>query len=98
MTADSAHKDMDGIFVGMVKTGLDHEAEQHHTNNAWHLYAGNVSLWGNGKGNADEQGNLKVGDRVGVLVDLDGGEGGDGGSVRFFVNGSEYGPGFKITK
>ena len=37
----------------------------------------------------------KVGDRVGVFVDLDGGEGGDGGSVRFFVNGSEYGPGFK---
>ena len=32
---------------------------------------------------------------MGVLVDLDGGEGGDGGSVRFFVNGSEYGPGFK---
>ena len=30
-----------------------------------------------------------------MLVDLDGGEGGDGGSVRFFVNGSEYGPGFK---
>ena len=32
---------------------------------------------------------------MGVLVDLDGGEGGDGGSVRFFVNGSEYGAGFK---
>jgi len=32
---------------------------------------------------------------VGVFVDLDGGEGGDGGSVRFFVNGSEYGPGYK---
>ena len=32
---------------------------------------------------------------MGVLVDLDGGEGGDGGSVRFFVNGSEYGPGYK---
>ena len=28
-------------------------------------------------------------------MDLDGGEGGDGGSVRFFVNGSEYGSGFK---
>ena len=32
-------------------------------------------------------------DKVGVLVDLDGGEGGDGGSVRFFV--TEYGSGFK---
>ena len=28
-------------------------------------------------------------------MDLDGGEGGEGGSVRFFVNGSEYGSGFK---
>jgi hypothetical protein len=27
-------------------------------------------------------------------VDLDGGEGGDGGSVRFFVNSCEYGPEF----
>merc|ERR1711865_217320 len=52
-------------------------------------------LYGNGKYSADAQGQLKVGDRVGVFVDLDGGEGGDGGSVRFFVNGSEYGPGFK---
>jgi len=50
---------------------------------------------GNGKYSADAQGQLKVGDRVGVFVDLDGGEGGDGGSVRFFVNGSEYGPGYK---
>ena len=50
---------------------------------------------GNGKRSDDKQGKLKVGGRVGVLVDLDGGEGGDGGSVRFFVNGSEYGPGFK---
>ena len=65
------------------------------TNNAWYLYAGNGSLRGNGKSYDDKQGKLKIGDRVGVLVDLDGGEGGDGGSVRFFVNGSEYGPGFK---
>jgi len=50
---------------------------------------------GNGKRHDDKQGKLKVGDRVGVLVDLDGGEGGDGGSIRFFVNGSEYGSGFK---
>ena len=35
---------------------------------------------------------------MGVLVDLDGGEGGDGGSVRFFVNGSEYGSGFRIQE
>merc|ERR1711865_1295477 len=88
-------------MVGIVKTGLDHETHQHnssmttHTNNAWYLYAHDGGLVGNGKNWSDQQGKLKVGDRVGVLVDLDGGEGGDGGSVRFFVNGSEYGPGFK---
>ena len=54
-----------------------------------------TSLWGNDKRGDDVQDGLKVGDRVGVLVDLDGGEGSNGGSVRFFVNGSEYGPGFK---
>ena len=32
---------------------------------------------------------------MGVFVDLDVGEGGDGGSIRFFVNGSEFGPGHK---
>ena len=86
---------MGRIMVGIVKTGLDHETKHYHGNNAWYLNASNGSLWGNGRGGDDEQGRLKVGDRVGVLVDLDGGEGGDGGSVRFFVNGSEYGPGFK---
>ena len=78
-----------------MKTGLDHETHHYHTNNAWYLAPFYGGLWGNGKYDDDEQGKLKVGGRVGVLVDLDGGEGGDGGSVRFFVNGSEYGPGFK---
>ena len=59
---------------------------------SWYLAAEVGSLMGNGKNHDDKQGGLKIGDRVGVLVDLDGGE---GGSVRFFVNGSEYGSGFK---
>ena len=83
-------------MVGMVKTGLDHETMHCDSNNAWFLDAFDGRRCGNGKSYGDDvQGKLKVGDRVGVLVDLDGGEGGDGGSVRFFVNGSEYGPGFK---
>ena len=86
---------MSGIMVGIVKPGLDHDTEHSHTNNAWYLYARNGGLFGNGKYGVDKQGQLKLGDRVGVFVDLDGGEGGDGGSVRFFVNGSEYGPGHK---
>ena len=65
--------------------------------NAWYLDASDGILWGNGKQDDEQQGQLKIGDsgRVGVLVDLDGGEGGEGGSVRFFVNGSEYGAGHK---
>ena len=93
--ADGANSDMCGILVGMVKTGLDHETSHRFTNDAWYFSPYNGGLYGNGKVRDDGQGKLKVGDRVGVLVDLDGGEGGDGGSVRFFVNGSEYGPGFK---
>ena len=94
LTADRENEDME-IMVGIVNTGLDHDTDHYSSNNAWYLRAGSGSLFGNGKSGDDEQGELKVGDKVGVLVDLDGGEGGDGGSVRFFVNGSEYGSGFK---
>ena len=98
LTADAANRKMQ-LYVGIVKTGLDHDKHQQSSdNNAWFLGASYGSLYGNGtngKEDYDAQGKLNVGDRVGVLVDLDGGEGGDGGSVRFFVNGSEYGPGYK---
>ena len=90
LTADAGNGNM------QFYAGLDHDEHQDSsTNNAWYLRADNGGLYGNGKCNDDAQGRLKVGDRVGVLVDLDGGEGGEGGSVRFFVNGSEYGPGYK---
>ena len=78
-----------------MKTGLDHETMHCESNNAWFLAPYDGSLCGNGKNDDDKQSKLKVGGRAAVLVDLDGGEGGDGGSVRFFVNGSEYGPGHK---
>ena len=94
LTADNENKGM-MLFVGIVKAGLDHDTHHCSSNNAWYLDAYKGGLCGNGKSFADGQGQLKVGDRVGVLVDMDGGEGGDGGSVRFFVNGSEYGSGFK---
>ena len=98
LTADAANRKMQ-LYVGIVKTGLDHDKHQQSSDNkAWFLGASYGSLYGNGtngKEDYDAQGKLNVGDRVGVLVDLDGGEGGDGGSVRFFVNGSEYGPGYK---
>jgi hypothetical protein len=54
----------------------------------WSIYPYNGSLDGNGKFNADEAGAYKQGDRVGVLLDL------DNGSLRFFKNGVEHGPGY----
>ena len=50
-----------------------------------------VSLWGNGKTFSDKQGSgsIKVGDRVGVLIDTEG-----EGRVLFFKNGEQFGPGF----
>jgi hypothetical protein len=46
------------------------------------------SLWGNGKQHDDEAGQYKQGGRVGVLLDL------GNGSLRFFKNGVEHGPGY----
>jgi hypothetical protein len=46
------------------------------------------SLLGNGKQDDDEAGGYEQGDRVGVLLDL-----GDG-SLRFFKNGAQNGPGY----
>ena len=95
LTADDPEDQDMQFMVGIVKTGLDHGTNHCSSTNAWYLDACFGGLYGNGKDSADAQGELNVGDRVGMLVDLDGGEGGEGGSVRFFVNGSEYGPGFK---
>jgi hypothetical protein len=43
----------------------------------------------------DHQGMLNVGDRVGVLVDLEEKDGRQGGSIQFFVNGVKFGSGFE---
>jgi len=99
LTADEDDEDMEMmIFVGVVQNGaaLDHAVHGGVDKTPhWYLCANDGSLCGKGKSFEDKQGQLDVGDRVGVLVNLDNGAGGDGGSVRFFVNGAEYGPGFK---
>jgi hypothetical protein len=46
------------------------------------------ALWGNGNGGDDTAGEYKQGDRVGVLLGL------DSGSLCFFKNGVEHGPGY----
>jgi hypothetical protein len=52
------------------------------------MAAGYGTLWGNGKHQDDAAGGFEQGDRVGVLLDL-----GDG-SLRFFKNGVQNGPGY----
>jgi hypothetical protein len=49
---------------------------------------GTGALYGNGKQHDDEAGKYKQGDHVGVLLDL------GNGSLRFFKNGVEHGPGY----
>jgi hypothetical protein len=54
----------------------------------WFIYANVGSLWGNGKYHSNKAPGYKQGDRVGVLLDL------DNGSLRFFKNGVQHGPGY----
>ena len=54
----------------------------------WFMAAEYGALWGNGKVKDDGAGGFEQGDRVGVLLDL-----GDG-SLRFFRNGAQHGPGY----
>ena len=52
------------------------------------MHAGFGSLYGNGKEHDDPAGGFNQGDRMGILLDL------DDGSLRFFKNGVEHGPGY----
>ena len=79
------------IMIGAVRAGLDvmmTEGEYHNTNDAYHIYVANGGLFGNGKGQTDQQGRFAVGDRIGVLLDL------GAGWMRFYRNGKRCGPGY----
>jgi len=54
----------------------------------WFIEAEDGTLFGNGKDGVDSAGGFEQGDRVGVLLDL------DDGSLRFFMNGVQNGPGY----
>jgi hypothetical protein len=75
-------------LLGAVRPGLDHDKMHIRTNDACLIDAGDGSLCGNGKINADMQGAFAEGDRVGVLLDL------DAGWLRFYRNDTRWGPGF----
>jgi hypothetical protein len=85
-------KDVDSIFIGVSRPNL----------NPAGTYFGMLpsidttglfidefgALYGNGKYNDDKSGKFNQGDRVGVLLDL------SNGSLRFFKNGVQHGPGY----
>jgi hypothetical protein len=77
------------MHLGAVRPGLKHSAQGHSdTDDAYFIYGGNSSLFGNGRLGEEEQGRLAKGDRVGCLLDL------DAGWLRFYLNGTRCGPGF----
>jgi hypothetical protein len=78
------------LFVGITRPNLDPNGDYTLDRSAdgWFIWTAGGGLCGNGKDEDDVAGNIDVGDRVGVLLDL------DEGSLRFFVNGAQHGPGY----
>jgi hypothetical protein len=81
---------MAGTFIGISRPNLDptryyYERE---CTDGWFIHAARGGLYGNGKYGDNPAGGYKQGDRVGVLLDL------GNGSLRFFKNGVEHGPGY----
>jgi hypothetical protein len=78
------------IFIGISRPILDPTGQyiRKECTDGWFIFATNGALYGNCKFNTDAAGPYAQGDRVGVLLDL------DNGSLRFFKNGVQHGPGF----
>jgi hypothetical protein len=80
-----------GILIGISRPNLNPTREYYsrYCTDGWFISTLAGSLCGNGKGASDGYiGGYKQGDRVGVLLDL------DNGSLRFFKNGVQHGPGY----
>jgi hypothetical protein len=79
-----------GIYIGTSRLHLDLTADYIGSGctDGWFISAYNGALCGNGKNNDDQAGSYKQGDRVGMMLDL------GNGSLRFFKNGAQHGPGF----
>jgi hypothetical protein len=81
---------MSTIFIGISRPNLDPTGHYflRECTDGWFINATGGALYGNGKQDDDQSGGYTQGDRVGVLLDL------DSGSLRFFKNGGEHGPGY----
>jgi hypothetical protein len=82
-------KNVGGIYIGISRPNLNPTGRYYmDCTDGWFIGADDGTLWGNGKLNDDRAGCYKHGGRVGMLLDL------DNGSLRFFKNGVENGPGY----
>jgi hypothetical protein len=77
-------------FIGISRPNLNPTLHCHGRDrtDGWFIGVHSGSLYGNGKEYSDPAGGYKQGDRVGMLLNL------DNGSLRFFKNGVEHGPGY----
>jgi hypothetical protein len=79
------------IYIGTSRPSLDPSdcCCRRECADGWFVRADSGTLYGNGKDlYGDRAGSFEQGDRVGVLLGL------DGGSLRFFRNGAQHGPGY----
>jgi hypothetical protein len=83
-------KEVDSMFIGISRPNLNPTGKYfgRDCTDGWFIRAYDGGLFGNGKNCGDVAGRYKQGDRVGVLLDL------DNGSLRFFKNGVQHGPGY----
>jgi hypothetical protein len=83
-------EDVELIFIGISRPNLDPTAvySKRESTDGWFIDVSYGAIWGNGKYGDDATDEYKLGDRVGVLLDL------ENGSLRFFKNGVQHGPGF----
>ena len=76
------------MMLGAARPGLDHNDASSHafSDSAYYICASNGDLFGHGKECDDRQGQFEMGDRIGMLLDL------DAGWLRFYtVTGSGAG-------
>jgi hypothetical protein len=84
-------ENMGGMLIGISRPNLDPTGEYigRDCTDVWFIFAYNGSLCGNAMACYDDgAGSYKQGDRLGVLLDL------ENGSLRFFKNGVQHGPGY----
>jgi hypothetical protein len=86
----SERERVSGILIGISRPNLDPTGDywKRECTDGWFIYTNDGALYGNGKYDNDQAGAYKQGDRVGMLLDL------DNGSLRFFKNGVQHGPGY----